>query len=77
MSSDYLYASPSLLHGLGRIFDPWGTPEPYNWSRTPAHADALGMALNWDEVGRDLQSAMSLLGAPSGKQLELFGEQEG
>lgn len=72
MSSDYLFASPSLLNGLGRIFDPFGTPEPYNWSPSPQAADTLAMAVDWAVVGQDLQNALDSLTAADGNQLSLF-----
>lgn len=56
MSSDFLFARPSFFRGLGRVFDPFGVPEPYNWSPTPEAADARGMLSDWATVGSDLQS---------------------
>ncbi|HVT44331.1 MAG TPA: hypothetical protein VMT00_08070 [Thermoanaerobaculia bacterium] len=72
MSSDYLFSDPSFLHGTGRVFDPFGLPEPYNWSATPAEADAHAMALDWGMVGKDLADAIAELNAPDPKQLALF-----
>ncbi|HUP60442.1 MAG TPA: hypothetical protein VNA69_08505 [Thermoanaerobaculia bacterium] len=72
MSSDYLFATPSFLRGLGRVFDPFGLPEPYNWSPGPAEADVLAMAVDWGMVGKDLADAFAEYSAPDASQLALF-----
>lgn len=75
--SDYLFAKPSFIRGMGRTFDPWGTPEPYNWSPTSEEAEAIAASVDWDQVAQDVSRAMKLLsqelaGADETEQLHLF-----
>lgn len=63
MNFDYLFASPSLLAGFGRVFDPFGLPEPYNLSRSPQEADKRAMAVDWAMVGNDLAEAIAEYGS--------------
>ena len=72
MSSDYLFAQPSFFRGFGRVFDPFGIPEPYNWSRSPAEADSLALFVDWAVVGKDLANALAVFSAPDPNQLPLF-----
>lgn len=58
MTTDYLYARPSFLHGMARTLDLWGALDPYNWSPTPHTADANALAVDWGVVGQDLADAM-------------------
>ncbi|MFZ2490735.1 MAG: hypothetical protein WA208_04540 [Thermoanaerobaculia bacterium] len=77
MSSDFLFAEGSFLRGLGRVFDPFGLPEPYNWSQSPEEADARAMMADWGQAYADFAAAFVKLGPlpePTGKQLELFTE---
>lgn len=74
MGLDYLFADSSFARGLGRVFDPFGTPEPYNWSRTPREADARAMYHDWAAVGWDISQAIRDFGAASSEQTELFEE---
>jgi hypothetical protein len=63
MSSDYLFARPSFLHGMARTLDVWGSLDPFNWSRSPHEADAVAMQADWSLVGQDLATAMESFGA--------------
>jgi len=55
--SDYLYAQSSFLTGVARIFDFSGSLTMFNEANSEAEADALGHAVDWDAVGRDLVAA--------------------
>ena len=66
IKSDFLFARPSLLEGVGRIVDFGGSLSMYNFSRTPAEADARAIAVDWRAVGHDVRVALQkLLRAPS------------
>jgi hypothetical protein len=43
----FLYARPSFLEGLARIFDFGGTLNEYNQSLTPKQADFLALRADW------------------------------
>lgn len=55
--SDFLFAQPSALFGLARLFDLGGTFDNYNESPTPAMADAWALFNDWCQVGQDLSVA--------------------
>ena len=57
-----LYAEPSALEGVARIFDFAGTLNSYNTSRTPNEADIKAVAHDWVMVGVDLQGAVNTYG---------------
>lgn len=56
--TDYLYARPSFLEGMGRIFDFGGTMTVFNTSRTPEEADVRALGDDWRTVGADLRAAV-------------------
>jgi hypothetical protein len=59
--SDYttfLFARPSFLEGLARIFDFSGSLNQYNTSKTPDQADARAIHADWHAVGEDLWNAL-------------------
>jgi hypothetical protein len=56
--SDSLYARPSFLSGIARLFDFWGLYDSYNSSRTGKIADAKALSSDWRTVGHDLKSSM-------------------
>lgn len=56
--SDFLFVKPSLLRGMARTLDLWGSLNTHNWSETPQMADAKAMAVDWGMVGSDLSQAM-------------------
>jgi hypothetical protein len=58
MYTDVLYARPSLLTGVARLFDFWGLFDAYNTSRDTRAADAKALAADWRAVGADLQAAI-------------------
>lgn len=61
--STYLFARPSLLEGMGRTVDLWGTMTEYNQSLSPEQADYLAILSDWTAVGDDLRSVMREVGA--------------
>ncbi len=56
--SDFLYAGPSFLEGMARVFDLGGTMNEYNGSPTPSYADAYAIGMDWYVVGQDIREAM-------------------
>jgi hypothetical protein len=59
MLSSYLYARPSLIEGVARIFDFGNTLQVYNTSLSPEQADYLALLSDWRVVGNDLRNAMA------------------
>jgi hypothetical protein len=57
-SSDFLFAHPSVLSGIGRVLDLGGVFDDYNVSETPMEADARALRADWAAVGKDLIDAM-------------------
>ncbi|MBI5711778.1 MAG: hypothetical protein HZC42_15955 [Candidatus Eisenbacteria bacterium] len=57
--SDFLFASPSFLVGVGRSLDLGGHFDGYNVSRTPEEADARALGADFLSVGRDLIRALA------------------
>lgn len=57
--TDFLFAKPSLLTGAGRTIDmgAWLEQYSYNFSASPAEADAWATANDWAVVGQDLKRA--------------------
>lgn len=55
--STFLFARPSFLEGIGRIFDLGNTLNEYNRSQTPQDADARALASDWRVVGEEIASA--------------------
>jgi len=54
MLSDFLFARPSWLSGMGRVIDLWGCFEDFNDSPTAEMADRRGLYSDWQIVGQDL-----------------------
>ena len=57
--SDFLFARPSFIAGLGATIDLGGTMEIFNESPSPEEADFLALRSDWRAVGQDIQNAMS------------------
>ena len=57
--TDFLYASPSFLEGIARVFDLGGTLNEYNNSPTPRYADGYAIGMDWCVVGKDIQESVS------------------
>lgn len=58
--SDFLFATPGFLTGLGRTIDLGGVLEQssYNFSRAPQEADLRAILNDWWAVGLDLRKAV-------------------
>ncbi len=58
MSSDFLFARPSWISGVGRLVDLWGCFEDFNYSPTTVVADERALYSDWRMVGEDLARAI-------------------
>ena len=58
MSSDFLFARPSWISGVGRVMDLWGCFEDFNDSPTAEVADECALYSDWRMVGEDLVQAV-------------------
>ena len=58
MSSDFLYARPSLVEGLARILDFGNTFSGYNDSDTGLETDSIALWTDWAVVGQDIRDAI-------------------
>lgn len=56
--STFLFARPSFLEGLARVFDVGGTLQEYNYSPTGEIADYFAMMADFRCVGQDMQFAI-------------------
>ena len=52
-----LFASPSLIEGMSRVFDILGNQDFYNEDETPGEADAKSIYSDWAAVGDDIATA--------------------
>jgi hypothetical protein len=59
MRTDYLFAMPSFLTGVARLFDLYGQFDTYNDSSSDDSADARALYSDWRMVGQDLAGAMT------------------
>jgi len=57
VSSDFLFAQPSILIGAATLFDPAGSLQMYNRSLTPDEADALALISDWELARQDFERA--------------------
>ena len=55
--TDYLYARPSIIEGIGRNMDFFGSMNSYNSSKSGADADKIALATDWFAVYTDLYKA--------------------
>lgn len=53
-----LFASPSFLSGLARIWDWSGAMNVYNRDTTPTEADYEAIRSDWAIVGEDMRTAL-------------------
>ena len=56
-----IYAKPSFLEGVARLFDFGGTLNTYylvSSDEDPREVDARAIASDWEAVGRDMSSAI-------------------
>jgi hypothetical protein len=64
MGTDFLYARPRFVSGMGMVVDLAGTMvRQYNYSRTPNAADSVALRSDWAMTGSDLQVAVNSLDA--------------
>ena len=56
--SDFLFARPSFIEGMARLFDFGGTLNEYN---TVLMTDETALALDWASVGADLWDALDVV----------------
>jgi hypothetical protein len=61
----FLYARPSFIEGLARIFDLGNTLCEYNQSLTPQQADYLALRSDWLAIAGDLRNAMQEADVPA------------
>lgn len=54
----YLYAMPSFLEGVARLFDFSGSLNAYNCSESPEQADFNAISSDWIVVGDDFRKAI-------------------
>jgi hypothetical protein len=59
--SELLFARPSFLEGCARIGDFTNRMSEYNSLPTPALADRVATAADWDAVGSEMRNAILLL----------------
>jgi hypothetical protein len=57
--TDFLYARPSILEGIGRNIDLFGVMNNYNLSNNGKEADAIALASDWAAVYQDLYNAFA------------------
>jgi hypothetical protein len=61
IQSDYLFARPSLIEGIGRMVDLSNSLNTYNYSRNDAEADARAIHSDWKALGHDIRVALEQL----------------
>lgn len=50
----YLFALPSFIEGMSRVFDFSNSLPDYNYSKSVEKADYVATKTDWDMVGNDL-----------------------
>ena len=58
--SDYLFARPSFLGGVARLFDFTGTLNSYNVSPSEGVADIRAFQQDWKAIGDDMRRALEV-----------------
>ncbi len=53
--TQFLFARPSFLEGIARLFDFGNTLQEYNCTLTGEQADRLAMKADWYAVGSDIR----------------------
>jgi hypothetical protein len=59
----FLFARPSFIEGLARLFGFSGSLNEYNSSPSPEVADTRAITADWMAVGADLRGAIATSGA--------------
>ena len=60
--TDFLFAEPSFLEGMGRLFDFGDNMTEYNVSPTTTIADHIAIYLDYAAVGNDIYNALGTSG---------------
>jgi hypothetical protein len=55
--TDFLFARPSVLEGIGRNMDFFGSLNAYNYAGNGEEADTIALASDWLAVYRDFHQA--------------------
>lgn len=55
--SNYLFAEPSFLEGVARVFDPAGVLNTYNRMPSAQEADLAALRADWTAVGAQIAEA--------------------
>jgi hypothetical protein len=78
----FLFADPSFMTGMARVYDLGGLFDDYNYSTTPEEADARAIWSDWVAVGNCLWEAFDQvvaeypgLGVPEPRQSAPQGQQ--
>lgn len=56
--TDFLFARPSFLEGMARVYDLGGTLQEYNNAPSAEEADAIALEMDAQAVGQDFWLAM-------------------
>lgn len=65
-SSSYrLYARPSFVEGIGRLWDWAGSYNMYNFAPDEVTADRWALGSDWRQVGQDLRAAVASYKLPA------------
>ena len=62
--TDFLFARPNFISGMGMAIDLGATMTQYNVSETPEEADALALNNDWAVVGEEMRKAINHLVPP-------------
>ena len=70
----YLFARPSFVEGMARVFDFGNTLNEYNYSRSDEEADLLALRNDWEVIGQDLRMALARVKRERAKNVERLEE---
>jgi hypothetical protein len=59
--TDFLFAMPSFVRGMGRVIDLGDTMTQYNNSSTPEEADVRALCSDWSIVGAEIRDSANSL----------------
>jgi hypothetical protein len=59
--TDFLFAMPNFIEGMGRAIDLGNTMTHYNTSLTPEEADRRALYNDWAVVGQEIRKAANHL----------------
>ncbi len=73
MKTDFLFANPAFVVGIGRLVGFFGVSDVYNESASTQEADARGMYADFRITGEDIAAAIQhAKSEDSSRQLNLF-----